>query len=87
MGDFNMSPTKADSPLKRADSHHNKAAALYRAVLLSYVKKAGSVANLAARLKIPVTTLHSSLNEKAGYLNRRNMAHEVARKFEDTGGG
>lgn len=67
--------------LTKADKHNDKAAALYRAVLLSYVKKAGSVANLAARLKIPVTTLHSSLNEKAGYLNRRNMAHEVARKY------
>lgn len=50
--------------LAKADTYHDKAAALYRAMLLSYVRKAGSVANLAACLGIPVTTLHSSLNEK-----------------------
>ena len=67
--------------LNKADKHHDKAQALYRAYLIETARKCGSVANMAARCKIPVTTVHSAMNEKSGYIATRNMAHEVMRKL------
>lgn len=71
-----------NTTLRQADGHHTKAQALYRQYLIDTARKCGGVANMAARCGIPVTTVHSAMNEKAGYVGTRNMAHEVMRKLE-----
>jgi hypothetical protein len=68
--------------LRRADGHHTKAQAMYRQYLIDTARKCGSVASMAARCGIPVTTVHNAMNEKSGYIATRNMAHEIMRKLD-----
>ncbi len=76
-----MSRFLMDTTLRQADGHHKKAKLLYREVLLNQVRKAGDVANLAARVSIPIHMLQKALDENSQYLPLRNMAHEVMRKL------
>lgn len=77
---------RMSTTLRLADALHKRADTHYREYLISQSNKAGAVANLAARLGIPVERLHECLNERADYLKRRNLAHEVQRKLEGKGG-
>ena len=67
--------------LESADRHHDKAHALYRAYLLNAVRKAGSVANLAAQAGIPAVQVHAALDSRCAYIKRRNLCHEIGRKI------
>lgn len=71
--------------LETADAHHDQANALYRAYLIARCRDAGSVANLAAKCKMPAKVLHNALDETCAYVKRRNVAHEIGCKLDKLG--
>lgn len=67
------------SRFSKADDLCNEAVSLYASYIIDRARECGSVARLAARCKMPVTSIHSALDRR-GIKSLRQIAHDVERK-------
>ena len=65
--------------LSTADSILDEARTLYARYIINRARECGSVASLAGRCKMPVTTIHSALDRR-GIKNLKSVSHEIERK-------
>lgn len=64
--------------LRKADGHHEKAAAQYKQIVENAIKKWGSIAAAARQAGMPPSNIHEAL-KRGSYLAIRNCAHKIVK--------